>query len=159
MADQVTQKVIFRMVDASGKEGTTSVQISTNAGTDPTGAVVAYTGLLNSASNAKVVGLVGQTANNEGEGSDDANVYDVRDKLAVEFVGSQNDHHTIHIGDLNPACLNTSDMETVDPTNGLWLDVKTAIEGNIVDKSGGSVKVIRGYRTRSGHLKSTMRFE
>jgi hypothetical protein len=159
MADQVTQKVIFRMVDAAGKEGTTSVQITTNAGSDPITSVTGYVALLNAASNAKVVGEVGQTANNQGVGLASTNVYDIRDKLAVEYVGSQNDHHVIHIGDLDPAVLDPTDKETVDPTNGDWLGVKSAIEANVKDKTGGSVTVIRGYRSRSRGIKTSLRFE
>lgn len=159
MADQLTQKCILRMVDAAGKEGTVSINVTTDASSDPTAGLGTLVSALNGASNAQVVAIVGQTANNDGAGEVDTNVYDVRDKLAVEYVGSQNDHHTITIGDLDPAILSATNMETVDPTNDNWLALKSAIEANIVDRAGFTVTVIRGYRTRSKNLKTTLRFQ
>jgi hypothetical protein len=159
MADQVVQKVIIRMADITGKTGTSSVQIPTDAGSDPIPSVAGYVTVLEAISNAKVVGQVGQTADNDEVGTVDANVYDVRDKLTVEYVGSQNDHHLMTVGDLDPAILDATNKETVDETNGDWLVLKGAIEANVIDKSGGGVTVIRGFRTRSQKLKTTMKFQ
>ncbi len=153
MALAVTQRVIFTMVDAKGTEGGTSLNIEMDAGTDPTTSAAAYIALLNAASNCKVKSVVGQTGDNEDKGTKEANDYNVRDKLSVEYVGSQNDHHIMTVGDLQPAILDPTNFENVDPTNSLWLALKGAIQTNMVDKIGESVKVIRGFRTRSRNLR------
>ncbi len=153
MALAATQKVIFSMVDAGTKEGTTSLNITMDAGSDPTATVAAYVDLLNSASSCKVKSVVGQTAANGNVGTSETNEYNVRDKLAVEWLGSQNDHHIMMVGDLDPEILDATNMDRVDPTNANWLTFKGVLESNMVDKLGASIKVIRGFRARSRNLR------
>jgi hypothetical protein len=158
MADQVTQKVILRLADTQGKTGTTSYRIATDGATNPATTAAAYYAVLTPLTSCAIVGAVGQTANNVPVGSADTNAYNVRDKLAVEYVGSQNDHHVCHIPDPNPAVFMSTNFKDVDPTNSLWLDVVSAIETNVKDKLGNSVTVIRGYRQMSRNLKGSLRF-
>jgi len=151
MAVGVIQKAIFKVADNDGTIGSFSLDIATDAGSDPLDSFSAMYALFNAVSDAKIVGQIGQTADNEEVSALDTNVYDIRDKLEVGYVGSQNDHHKLEIGDLDPAILG-ADKEHVDPTNTEWMALVTAIEGNVVDKTGAAVRVTYGKRTRSRNL-------
>jgi|SRR5579872_3178146 len=158
MADNAAQKVIFKIADNMGKIGSLSFFIPTNVGTDPLVTANPAIALLNDISDGIVVGQVSQTADDTAVGTAASNSYDIRDKLLVEYEGSQNNFGRIEVGDPDPAIFQTGNSELVDPTNANWLALKTAIETNVVDKLGTAVKVIRAYRQRSRHLKSTQRF-
>jgi len=154
----LTQKVIFTMRDVGGKLGTTSLRCDMSGGTDPISTLTAYVSLLNGVSNCKVISEVGQTANQEDIGESEDNNYDARDKLAIEYVDSQNGHHVMHVADPDPSIFDSTNFEIVDPTDALWLAAVSAIEGNVVGKDGLGVTVIRGYRDRSRNLKTTMKY-
>jgi hypothetical protein len=158
MADQVTQKVVLRLADSQGKTGTTSYRIATDSSANPATGAAAYYDVLSPITSCTLMGVVGQTADNTEVGDVATNAYNVRDKLIVEYVGSQNDHHVCSIGDLNPAILMTTNYKDVDPTNSLWTDLVTAIEANVKDKLGNAVDVVRGYRQMSRNLKSSLKF-
>jgi len=157
MALAAVQRVIFKVADNVGKIGSLALDVTTAGGDDPITNFAAFYALFNAISNGIIVGQIGQTADNAATGTAAAAAYDIRDKLAVEYVGSQNDHHTIEIGDPDPAIFATN-SELVDPTNTAWLALKTAIQGNVKDKLGNAVRVIRAYRQRSRNLKSSQRF-
>ena len=159
MALALTQKVIFTMRDVGGKTGTTSLRTPMAAGDDPITTLAGYVTALNAASKCKVVSEVGQTADNGIIGTEAENNYDVRDKLAIEYVDQQNAHHVIHVADPDPAIFDPDNFELVDELSGDWDDAKTAIETNVVGKDGQNVKVIRGYRDRSRNLRSSMKFQ
>ncbi len=151
MAAGVIQKCIFKVADNDGTIGSFSLDVATDAGSDPLTNFSAMYALFNAVSDTVVVGQIGQTADNTPLGTSATNPYDIRDKLEVGYVGSQNDHHVIEIGDPNPAIFG-SDKEHVDPANPLWTDLKDSIEGNVVDKLGLGVRVTYGKRTRSRNL-------
>lgn len=157
MADNVVQKVIYKLADNMGKIGSLSFYITTSTSVDPLVTAAGAVTALNGISDAIVVGQISQTADDTNVDDQATNVYDIRDKLAVEYVGSQNDHHTVFIGDPDPAMFQAN-KELVDTTRTEWTDLVTAIETNVKDKLGNAVTVIRGYRQRSRNLKSTQRF-
>jgi hypothetical protein len=158
MADNVVQKVIWKLADNMGKIGSLALYVPLDTGTDPITVLAGGVSLFNAISDSIIVGQVSQTADDTSVGSAASNTYDIRDKLDVEYVGSQNDHHTVHIGDPDPAIFQTGNSELVDPTNTAWLALKSAIETNVKDKLGNAVKVIRGYRQRSRNLRASQRF-
>jgi hypothetical protein len=157
MADNVAQKVIWKLADNMGKIGSLSFFIATDLSVDPLTTAATGIATFNTISDAVIVGQVSQTANDVASGTAASNSYDIRDKLLVECEGSQNEKVRIEIGDLDPAILQTG-SELVDPTNAAWLALKTAITTNAKDKLGNALSVIRAYRQRSRHLKSGMRF-
>ena len=155
----LTQKVIFTMRDVGGKTGTTSLRCTTSAGDDPIATLAGYVDVLNGVSHCAVISEVGQTADNEEIGEAETSYYDCRDKLAIEYVDGQNAHHVIHVADPDPDIFDPANFELVNPTDGLWLAAKSAIESNVVGKDGESVTVIRGYRDRSRNLRSSMKYQ
>jgi hypothetical protein len=157
MADNVAQKVIYKVADNMGKIGSLAFYIPTSVGTDPLVTAAGAITLFNNISNCIVVGQVSQTADDTSSGAADTNSYDIRDKLDVEYVGTQNDKHVAHIGDPDPAIF-LAGSELPDPASVPWMTLKSAIEANVKDKLGNAVKVIRGYRQRSRNLKGTQRF-
>lgn len=157
MADNVAQKAILKLADNMGKVGSLSLWVPTDVSTDPLSIIATGITALNALTNCIVVGQVSETANDVAVGSATSQAYDIRDKLDVEYVGSQNDHHTVHIGDVDASIFATG-SELPDPTNTAWLALKSAINTNVKDKLGNAVTVIRGYRQRSRNLKSSQRF-
>ena len=151
MALGVVQRCIFKVADNDGTIGSLALDVTASGGDNPLDNFAAFPALFNAVSDCVIVGQIGQTADNSAVGAAATNPYDIRDKLEVGYVGSQNDHHILEIGDLNPAILGT-DKEHVDPANTLWQDLVTAIEGNVVDKLGNAVTVTYGKRTRSVNL-------
>jgi hypothetical protein len=158
MADALTQKVHFRFVDNVGKTGTSGLWFPLDT-TQDAESYATQALAFQACSNCNLFDTLVDYANNGDVGSASSNAYDVRDKLAVEYVDSQNGMHTIHVPDPSPSIFQSSNMELVDPTNTDWLAAVTAIEANVVDKAGNSVVVLRGYRTRSRKLKTSMRFQ
>jgi hypothetical protein len=151
MALAAVQKCIFKVADNDGTIGSLALDVTTSGSDDPLDNFTAFYALFNAVSECKIVGQIGQTADNAVVGASATNPYDIRDKLEVGYVGSQNDHHKLMVGDLDPAILGT-DKEHVDPTNADWLDLVTAIEANVVDKLGNAVTVTYGKRVRSVNL-------
>lgn len=157
MALAAVQRVIMKVADNVGKIGSLALDVDTSGGDDPISDFTGFYALFNAISDGVITGQVGQTADNAPVGTAAEAAYDIRDKLAVEYVGSQNDHHTVYIGDPDPAIFQAN-SELVDPANTAWLALKTAIQGNVKDKLGNAVRVIRAYRQRSRNLKSSQRF-
>jgi len=151
MAAGVIQKCIFKTADNDGTIASFSLDVATDAGADPLTDFAPMYALFNAISDSVIVGQIGQTADNTPVGDSATNPYDIRDKLEVGYVGSQNDHHVIEIGDPNPAIFG-ADKEHVDPINALWTDLRDAIEANVVDKLGNAVRVTYGKRVRSRNL-------
>src|SRR6187455_187618 len=133
MALGVVQKVIFKVTDNDGTTGSLALDITASGGDNPLDSFAAFPALFNAVSDCVIVGQIGQTADNSAVGAAATNPYDIRDKLEVGYVGSQNDHHTLEIGDPNPAIFG-ADNEHVDPANALWQDLVTQLEANVVDK-------------------------
>jgi hypothetical protein len=147
------QRVIFKTADDDGTIGSFSLDVQADGGTNPIEAFDStFIGYFNAVSAGKIVGRIGQTADNSVVGESDNSPYDIRDKLEVGYVGSQNDHHKIEIGDPSDDIWQ-ADMEHVNPTNGLWTALVTAIEANVKDKLGHPVTVTYGKRTRSRNLR------
>jgi hypothetical protein len=155
--DAVVQRVIFQVTDNMGKTGHLALTIPTDSSTDPIETFSGFATVFNAVSDAIITGRVGETAAGADTSSAASNSYDARDKLAVEYVDSQNNKHLMHIPDPDPAIF-LENNEQVDPANSLWLAAKSAIEGNVKDKLGNAVKVVRGFRTRSRRLKGDLRF-
>lgn len=152
MALAAIQRVIVEVTDVAGDSGVMALDIDMNAAADPTLAFATFPAVFNAVSDAVITGMVGQTADNGTVGTALTSPFDIRDKLSVEYVGSQNDHHFVEIGDPNPAIF-LADGETVNPANALWIDLKAKIETNVKDKLGNAVTVIKGFRNRSRNLK------
>lgn len=156
--DNAVQRVVFKVMDNMLKVGSLALTITTDASTDPLSAFSTFPALFNAVSNAVIVGQVGETAAGTDGSSAASNTYSARDKLAIEYVDSQNGKHFMHIPDPDPAIF-LENNEQVDPANDAWIAAKTQIEANVKDKLGHAVKVIRAFRTRSTKLKSSQRFE
>jgi hypothetical protein len=156
MALAATQKVIMRLVDIQGKTGTTSFRITTAGSVNPATAGAAYTTSLLGISDCGLAGVVGQTSDNTPEGTLTTNDYNCADKLAVEYVGSQNDHHILHFPDPLPTNF-TAGSSYKDGDPAALASFKTAIEANVVDKLGNPVTVVRMYRQMSRRLKPNSR--
>lgn len=158
MALLATQKAIFKMIDNAGKVGTTAVHVTMSSGTDPITGLSALVAALNGASASQVTKGIGQTASSLSIGTEvDDGDYTIRDKVIAEYVGSQNDYHKLAVPMPLEGIFLSDNPEVPDPT-GPWSDFKTAIQTNVKDKLGNAVKVIRGYRQRSRHLKTSLRF-
>jgi hypothetical protein len=152
------QKVIYKLLDSAGKIGTMSFTVPTSGGSDPITTLASIVPLINAISDAIVTGQIGQTSDNGTVGTSAFAAYDIRDKLAVEYVGSQNDHHFLMVPDPNPAIF-LAGKEIPDPTNASWIALQTAIVGNVKDKLGNAVTIVRAFRQRSRNLKTSLKFQ
>ncbi len=153
--DAVSDLVKLKMVDADGKTGSTSFSVAHTSG-DPLaiGGVVTLIAAIEALSNCSNVGQIGQKAENNVDGTLAAASYNARDKLVVVYVDSQNVRHKVSIPDPLPTMFVAPAYEYADTSTTQWGDIVTAMEGNIVDKAGGSILVLYGYRARSRRLRA-----
>ena len=152
-----TQKVIVRLVDTQGKTGTTSFRITADGSTDPSSALAGYLTPLRGITDCAVLDGVGQTSDGTPDGTAVTNPYNNRDKLRVILQGINNDRHVIDCPDPDPTIFDPTDYKKVDPTSSVWTALKGILDGNMVDRLGNALVVVRAFRQMSRHLKSSRR--
>jgi hypothetical protein len=154
VTDQACQKIIVHLQDDAGKKGTCSFHIPTVNTQNPVTAAAVTTLItdLIACTDAVVVDVEGVTYEDSQLTEPVENAYDCRDKLTVEYVDSQNGHHLMHIPDVLDSLIQAG-SDYVDQSQTPWLDLVTALEGNVKDKLGQAITVLNGWRTRSRGLK------